>query len=163
MDGFGETIGRAGLAMSAATVLPLAAEDHAAWLPLWRDYQAFYQVDLAAAVTDVTWARLLDPAEPVEGALAWVNRQAVGLVHTVRHRSTWSIADKCYLNDLFVAPFVRGQGVGRSLIGYVHAAAAAAGCGSVYWLTHETNATAMQLYDSVGRRSGFVQYTRAIP
>jgi GNAT superfamily N-acetyltransferase len=145
--------------MSAATVLPLIASDHAAWLSLWRGYQVFYEVDIAAHVTAATWARLLDPAEPLDGAIAWIDRRAVGLAHMVRHRSTWSTADKCYLNDLFVAPAARGQGVGRSLIDHVHAAAAAAGCGSVYWLTHETNATAMRLYDRVGSRSGFVQYT----
>jgi GNAT superfamily N-acetyltransferase len=144
--------------MSAATIRPLIASDHAAWLSLWRDYQIFYEADIADAVTAATWARLLDPAEPLDGAIAWIDRQAVGLTHMVRHRSTWSIADKCYLNDLFVAPAVRGQGVGRSLIDHVHAAAAAAGCASVYWLTHETNATAMRLYDRMGRRSGFVQY-----
>jgi hypothetical protein len=28
----------------------------------------------------------------------------------------------------------------------------------VYWLTHETNAVARRLYDSVGECSGFVEY-----
>lgn len=163
VNALGETVGRAVPAVSAAKVLPLIAADHAAWLALWQAYQAFYEVDIAADVTETTWARLLDPAEPVAGALAWVDRQAVGLAHSLRHRSTWCVGDKCYLNDLFVAPYARGQGVGRSLIAYVHATAAEAGCASVYWLTHETNTTAMQLYDRVGRRSGFVQYTSAVP
>jgi len=34
------------------------------------------------------------------------------------------------------------------------------GCARVYWLTHETNATAMRLYDRVADRSGFVQYRK---
>jgi GNAT superfamily N-acetyltransferase len=148
--------------MSAVTVLPLEAQDYAAWLPLWRGYQAFYNVDIAPEVTAVTWERLLDAGSPVNGFLAWRDRQAVGLAHTVRHPSTWSTADKCYLNDLFVSPDVRGLGIGRALIAEVYAQAAAAGCGAVYWLTHETNATAMRLYDSVASRSGFVQYSRAI-
>jgi GNAT superfamily N-acetyltransferase len=145
--------------MSGVRVSALIPEDHGAWLPLWYGYQSFYQVKLDPQVTETTWARLLDPSEPVDGALAWDRGQAVGLLHTVRHRSTWSIADKCYLNDLFVAPDVRGRGVGRRLIEYVYATAVEAGCGSVYWLTHETNATAMELYDRIGRRSGFVQYS----
>lgn len=149
--------------MNSVTVSPLAAQDYEAWLPLWEGYLAFYRADLAPEVTDMTWARLLDPAEPVDGAMAWAGDQAVGLVHTVRHRSTWSVADKCYLNDLFVAPSARGQGVGRRLIAHVYAQAAEAKCGAVYWLTHETNATAMQLYDRIGQRSGFVQYTAARP
>ncbi|MBW4023531.1 MAG: GNAT family N-acetyltransferase [Proteobacteria bacterium] len=149
--------------MSAAIVSPMVAADHAEWLPLWRSYQAFYRVDLAQAVTEATWARLLDPAEPVDGAIARVGGEALGLVHVVRHRSTWSVADKCYLNDLFVTPAARGQGVGRSLIEYVYATATRAGCGAVYWLTHESNETAMRLYDRIGRRSGFVQYNGAFP
>ena len=149
--------------MSGVWVSALIPEDQGFWLPLWYDYQTFYGVNLGPEVTSNTWARLLDPTEPVGGALAWDSGQAVGLVHTIRHRSTWSVADKCYLNDLFVAPVARGRGVGRSLIEYVYANAVEAGCDSVYWHTHETNATAMQLYDRIGRRSGFVQYTGLLP
>ena len=148
--------------MSAVTVSPLTSADYAAWFPLWRGYQAFYKVDIAPDVTAATWARLLDAAAPIDGVLAWQGGQAVGLAHSVRHLSTWSIADKCYLNDLFVSPDVRGRGIGRALIAEVYARAAEAGCGAVYWLTHETNATAMRLYDVVASRSGFVQYAKAL-
>ena len=41
--------------------------------------------------------------------------------------------------------------------------AAAANCARVYWLTHETNATAMQLYDRIADRSGFIQYRKVLP
>jgi GNAT superfamily N-acetyltransferase len=149
--------------MSAVSVRPVTAADHAVWLSLWRGYQVFYEVDIAADVTAVTWSRLLDRTAPVDGALAWVQGQAVGLAHVVRHRSTWSITNKCYLNDLFVVPAARGQGVGRALIAHVYTEAAEAGCDGVYWHTHETNATAMRLYDRIGRRSGFVQYTGTLP
>ena len=65
-------------------IRPLRPEDHAAWLPLWRGYQAFYEVDIAPEVSAVTWERLLDPAEPVAGALAWNATTAVGLVTQLR-------------------------------------------------------------------------------
>jgi GNAT superfamily N-acetyltransferase len=149
--------------VSAIRIAALAAADHAAWLPLWRGYQSFYEVDLPDEVTAANWARMLDPAEPVEGALAWDGDRAVGLVHMLYHRSTWSLGDTCYLNDLFVLPEVRLKGVGRGLIDYVQARAAAAGCASVYWHTHETNATAQRLYDGVAQRTGFIQYKKAIP
>jgi hypothetical protein len=32
----------------------------------------------------------------------------------------------------------------------------------VWWLTHETNAQAMALYDRVAERSGFVQYRKLL-
>jgi GNAT superfamily N-acetyltransferase len=140
----------------------LRPEDHAAWLALWRGYQAFYEVDIAPEVSALTWARLLDPSEPVAGALAWHGATAVGLVHHIRHRSCWTAGDYCYLQDLFVSPALRGSGIGRKLIEHVYAEAAREGCSRVYWLTHETNATAMHLYDRVAERSGFVQYRKIL-
>ena len=35
-----------------------------------------------------------------------------------------------------------------------------AGSSRVYWQTHETNRTAMQLYDKVADKSGFVVYRK---
>lgn len=134
--------------------------EHAAWLPLWRGYQTFYEVALPDAATACTWARLLDPAEPVDGALAWRGAEAVGLVHHVRHRSAWTVGDYCYLQDLFVADAARGAGIGRRLIAHVYDAARAAGCARVHWLTHESNADAMLLYDRIAEKSGFVQYRK---
>lgn len=153
---------RAVVSVGAVRVRPLEAGDQAAWLPLWRGYQAFYQVDIPPAVSDATWARLRDPAEPMGGALAWDGSEAVGLVHHIRHRSCWTIGDYCYLQDLFVAAGARGRGVGRRLIEHVYDVARAAGCARVYWLTHETNTQAMQLYDRVADRSGFVQYRKML-
>jgi GNAT superfamily N-acetyltransferase len=143
-------------------VRPLRSEDHAHWLPLWKGYQAFYAVDIPSATSALTWTRLLDPAEPMGGALAWKGADAIGLVHHIRHRSCWTAGDYCYLQDLFVAPAVRGGGVGRMLIEHVYALAASEGCARVYWLTHETNSVAMQLYDRIAKRSGFIQYRRDV-
>ncbi len=132
--------------------------DHAAWLRLWRSYQVFYGVDLSETVTEVLWSRLLDPGESVHGVLAWSGSMAVGLAHWLTHRSTWSVADLCYLNDLYVTPEARGGGVGRRLIEYVYIWAGDAGCARVYWLTHDTNTTAQALYNRVATRTGFIHY-----
>ncbi|MDN0075204.1 GNAT family N-acetyltransferase [Crenobacter sp. SG2303] len=136
--------------------------DHTAWLVLWRAYQVFYQVDIPESTSAVTWQRLLDPSEPVYGALAWQGDEAVGLVHWVFHRTSWSIGDDCYLQDLFVQPEQRGGGVGRALIEHVYEQADEAGCASVHWLTHETNHTAQQLYNRIAERSGFIQYCQPL-
>ena len=60
--------------------------------------------------------------------------------------------------DLFTTAAARGKGVGRALIKGVYAQAQLAGSARVYWQTHETNATAMRLYDRVAEKSGFVVY-----
>jgi len=143
-------------------VQPLGPGDRDAWLPLWRGYQRFYRVDIADAVTDETWRRLLDPAEPMRGFLFRDGGRALGLVHWIRHRSTWTTGDYAYLQDLFVDDDARGRGAGRRLIGRVEAEARAAGCSRLYWLTHESNRDAMHLYDRVAERSGFVQYRKGL-
>jgi len=139
-------------------------EDYAQWLPLWEGYNRFYgRFDATAlpdAITMMTWARFFDAYEPVHAMVAEQDGELVGLVHYLFHRSTISIAPTCYLQDLFTMESTRGKGIGRRLIDAVYVQARAAGAGRVYWLTHETNSTAMQLYDKVAERSGFVVYRK---
>ncbi|KDD10916.1 GNAT family N-acetyltransferase [Bordetella bronchiseptica] len=148
--------------MTPTEIRPLSAADHEAWLPLWKGYQEFYKVQLADAATAQTWQRFLDPAEPMHAALAWRDGKAIGMVHWIFHRSCWTTGDYCYLQDLFVAPDVRGSGAGRALIEHVYADARAQGAARVYWLTHETNTDAMHLYDHIADRSGFLQYRKVL-
>ncbi|MBV4554132.1 GNAT family N-acetyltransferase [Pseudomonas sp. SWRI102] len=138
------------------------AADHAAWLPLWQAYLRFYNTELPEAVSQSTWQRLLDEREPTHAALAWQGDTAVGLVHFIYHRSNWSIENSCYLQDLLVTEQSRGTGVGRQLIEFVYATAKADGCCKVHWLTHETNATAIQLYERIAERPGFIQFRKAL-
>jgi GNAT superfamily N-acetyltransferase len=143
-----------------------ARTDFSQWLPLWQGYNAFYGRSGATAlpdeITQITWARFFDAYEPVHAMVAEHEGRLVGLVHYLFHRSTISIAPTCYLQDLFTDASTRGQGVGRALIGAVYGQATLAGVSRVYWLTHETNSTAMKLYDQVAERSGFVVYRKNI-
>jgi GNAT superfamily N-acetyltransferase len=86
----------------------------------------------------------------------------VGLVHYLFHRNTIMLGPVCYLQDLFADPAQRGKGIGRALIEAVYEEARRAGSPRVYWHTHETNATAMRLYDQVARHSGFVVYRKEL-
>ena len=143
-------------------VRPIRLDDRAGWGPLWRGYLTFYKVSLPEEVTETTWRRLHDPAEPVRGLVAELDGCLVGLAHFVFHRMTWTVADRCYLNDLFTDESVRGRGVGRALIEAVYAEAKAEGAATVWWLTHETNAPARALYDRIAKRSGFIQYRQEV-
>ena len=111
-------------------------------------------------VYDKTWERFFDPAEPVHALVAERDGRMVGIVHYLFHRSTTAIQPICYLQDLFTAPDARGAGVGRALIEAVYAQAREVGAFRVYWQTHETNATAMRLYDDVATKSGFLVYRK---
>lgn len=140
--------------------------DRKAWAPLWDGYNEFYgrfgPTALDPAVTETTWGRFFDPAEPVFAFVAEADGELLGLVHYLFHRSTTQIAPTCYLQDLFTRADTRGRGVGSALIEAVYAAAKGRGCARVYWQTHETNAVARALYDQIAERSGFIVYAKAL-
>ena len=146
------------------TIRFVTRQDYAQWLPLWDGYNAFYgrsgPTALDPAVTAMTWARFFDANEPVHALVAEADGTLLGLTHYLFHRSTNAIEPTCYLQDLFTSAAARGKGVGRALIKGVYAQAQLAGSSRVYWQTHETNQTAMQLYDKVAERSGFVVYRK---
>ena len=144
------------------TIRELTPADRAEWEPLWRGYQIFYKTDIPAGTTDVTWARFHDPVEPMNVFGAFQDGRIIGIVHTIMHRSCWTIDNYCYLQDLFVDPTVRGTGAGRALIEAVYDFAKAKGASRVHWLTHETNDQAMLLYDRIADKSGFIQYRKLL-
>ena len=136
--------------------------DREQWGRLWEGYNAFYERVIGSETTDTTWSRFFDDAEPVHALVAERDGVLVGFVHYLFHRSTSMIATTCYLQDLFTVEGVRRQGVGRALIEAVYEQARTAGSPRVYWQTHETNRTAMRLYDQVAERSGFLVYRRQV-
>jgi GNAT superfamily N-acetyltransferase len=147
-------------------VRPLAPSDLAQWRPLWDGYNAFYgrsgPTALAEEITRTTWARFFDGDEPVHALVAEQDGRLVGLAHYLFHRSTTLLGPTCYLQDLFTDAALRGHGVGRALIAAVTERARAGGAARVYWMTHETNTTAMRLYDRVAEKTGFQVYRQVL-
>jgi GNAT superfamily N-acetyltransferase len=146
------------------SIRSVTRQDYERWLPLWDGYNAFYgrsgATALSPAISAMTWARFFDAYEPVHALVAERDGDLLGLTHYLFHRSTTAIEPTCYLQDLFSSEAARGKGVGRALITAVYEQAKRAGSSRVYWQTHETNHMAMQLYDKVADRSGFVVYRK---
>jgi GNAT superfamily N-acetyltransferase len=154
------------LSESVATVRPLRAADRAQWGVLWDGYNAFYERvgpnAIATETTETTFARFLDPTEPMHALVADNGDKLVGLAHIIFHRNTTLQGMICYLQDLFTAPSARGCGVGQALIEAVCAHAKAADSARVYWQTQANNATARRLYDRLATHRGFIVYRKDI-
>ncbi len=148
------------------SIRPITPGDYERWLPLWLGYNTFYgrsgETALDPEITRMTWARFFDAYEPVHALVAESDGKLLGLTHYIFHRSTTAIGPVCYLQDLFTTETARGKGVARALINEVYEQAKLAGASRLYWHTHETNLTAMLLYDKVAERSGFVVYRKLI-
>jgi GNAT superfamily N-acetyltransferase len=149
-----------------ADIRPVARADYQQWLTLWNGYNNFYgrsgSTALKSAITKTTWQRFFDPYEAMHALVAETDGALVGLAHFLLHRSTTAIAPSCYLQDLFTAETARRRGVGRAVIHAVYDWAQERGCARVYWQTHESNATAQRLYDTVAQRSGFIVYRKLL-
>lgn len=156
--------------LNAATdtllVRPIERGDYPHWRPLWDGYNTFYgrsgPTALPEPITEATWERFFDPAEPVHALVAEASGRVVGLVHYLYHRSTTRLHDVCYLQDLFTAERLRGRGVGRRLIYGVYEAARVAGCSRVYWHTQLGNDAGRKLYDKVAEHLGFIVYAHEL-
>jgi GNAT superfamily N-acetyltransferase len=147
-------------------IRPVQQSDLSGWTPLWDGYNAFYgrrgTTALAREVTETTWRRFFDPAEPVFALVAVDRGTLVGLAHYLYHRSTTRIEPTCYLQDLFTARSERGRGIGRALIEGVYEQARLSGIRRVYWQTQESNAAGRLLYDKMATHAGFIVYSTEI-
>jgi GNAT superfamily N-acetyltransferase len=150
--------------MRKVAVRAVETLDYDAWRPLWDGYNAFYgrqgSTALPGHITESTWQRFFDSAEPMFALVAEHDGSLVGLTHYLFHRSMTKIEPVCYLSDLYTAESMRGKGIGRALIEAVCAQAKAAGVGRVYWQTQVDNAAGRLLYDKVARHHGFIVYSR---
>ncbi len=137
-------------------ITQLMPADRATWQALWHDYMVFYDRVLDLAQYDRAWSAFMaDSRMHARGAR--IDGRLVGIVHFLVHANT-SADDVCYLQDLFTAADVRGQGVGRALIDAVTKFARERSCARVYWMTQESNAPARRLYDQVAVNRGFIRY-----
>jgi len=135
------------------------AADEAGFRRLWDAYLAFYDVTLDPAVTDQTWARILDPVSPLSARVAVDAAGKVqGFAVWHHHIASWHLANDLYLEDLFVDAAARGTGLGRALLDDLFALARARGFGRIYWHTDEGNARARSLYDSYAPADGHIRY-----
>ena len=106
--------------------------DKAEWLNLWEGYTRFYGSPQPEEVTECTWQRMLDMNSPVLGRVAVVE-------------------------DLFVDPAFRGQGIARTIIKSLQTEGADKGWSRLYWHTRRDN-PARHLYDEFTPADDYVRY-----
>jgi GNAT superfamily N-acetyltransferase len=135
---------------------PFLVDDEPGWQVLARAYKTFYEESPSDAAYATAWRRLLQQ-DGVWGLGAKRDGQLVGMTHYLFHTSAW-MPTVCYLQDLFVMPEHRGQGIALALIEAVAEAARERQAQRLYWLTQDHNATARSLYDKVAQYKGFLRY-----
>ena len=105
-------------------------------------------VDLAAVREDG-----FGTAPRFQTLIAESGGRAAGLAVYFFNYSTWISRNGLYLEDLFVRPEFRRQGVAKALMARLQAIAADHECGRIQWVVLRDNAAAVKLYESLGARA----------
>ena len=143
-------------------IRPIAPGDREAWQQLFRDYGVFYETEFGDDVYDGVWAWLLDPTHEVTGLVADDDGELVGFAHVRKLSDTFTAGPGWNLDDLYVVPERRGEGIARDLIETVARDAAAGGGGTLRWITAADNTTAQKLYDRIATRTSWVVYEQEL-
>ncbi len=107
----------------------------------------------AVKATHADLERALFGDRPVaECVLAEVDGQAVGLALFFTNFSTWTGKPGLYLEDLFVMPSARGQGLGKALLVHLAGIAVARGHGRFEWSVLDWNTPAIGFYKALGAK-----------
>ena len=118
-------------------------------LPLIAAYQQFYGATPDTDRNRAHFGRLITQPSLGTQWVAMHGEQAVGFVTAYRVLSSVSAVEKCLLNDLYVDPAYRGQGIGRQLIVHCATWAKSQGYAGIHWQTALDNHTAQRVYDAL--------------
>ncbi len=104
-------------------------------------------------VTEASLAEALFAARPVvETVIARVDGEVAGFAIYFHNFSTFLGRSGLCIEDLYVRPAFRGQGVGRGLFGHLARLAGERGCGRMEWSVLNWNRRAIGFYESLGAR-----------
>jgi len=90
------------------------------------------------------------PQPLAEAFLAEVDGKAVGLATVYYTFPTFQGRRGCFLEDIFVDPAFRKQGLGKALIRAVAARAVELGCCRMEWIALDWNENALNFYKNLG-------------
>lgn len=120
-------------------------------LTLIHALAAYEKQSGAVETTEADLAREgFGPTPRFHTLLAEFDGQTVGYALYFYTYSTWTGHAGLHLEDLFVLPERRGQGVGKALIGAVAAQAQAEGCRRLEWAVLDWNQPAIDFYRALG-------------
>ncbi|HXQ64418.1 MAG TPA: GNAT family N-acetyltransferase [Steroidobacteraceae bacterium] len=95
---------------------------------------------------------LFGPRPAAETVLARVDAEVAGFALFYHNFSTFIGRHGLYIEDLYVRPAFRGQGVGRTLLAHLARLATARGCGRMEWSVLNWNRRAIGFYEALGAK-----------
>ena len=134
------------------------AELRDGWRRLYDGYATFYKREMTDPIAEAVWGGITSEAHELEGVIALLDGEPVGLAHYRRMPSPLRGQDIGFLDDLFILPEARGEGIAELLFAHLRGVAQARGWGVVRWITADDNYRARALYDKLAKKTAWNLY-----
>jgi GNAT superfamily N-acetyltransferase len=132
-------------------IVPATPTDVPTILTLIRELAEYEKLLHEVVASEALLREALFGARPVvECVLAQVEGRPVGFALYFFNFSTFLARPGLYLEDLYVRPEHRGQGIGESLLRHLAQIAVKRGCGRMEWAVLDWNRRAIDFYQKMG-------------
>jgi GNAT superfamily N-acetyltransferase len=122
-------------------------------LILWfiKELAAYERMaDKVVATEDSLTESLFGERPGAEVLIAYTRGEPAGFAIFFHNYSTFLARPGLYLEDLYVKPELRGQGVGRALLSHLARLATQRNCGRMEWWVLDWNESAIKFYRDLG-------------
>lgn len=128
------------------------------WSGLYQEYARGYNVTLSEGQLTTVWAWLDGHETELRGLAALVDGAPKGIVHYRRFLRPLAGEVGIFLDDIFVCPSSRREGIGAELLGRLERIADAQGSSIIRWITAEDKQDAHRFYNQFGKKTSWITY-----
>lgn len=133
-----------------AEIRPATPADVPQILAFVRELAEFEREPDAVVASEEMLHHALFAEHSCEAVMAEVGGNPVGFALFFHNFSTWEGRKGLYLEDLYVTPDARGQGVGTQLLEHLARLALERDCGRFEWSVLDWNQRAIDVYRKIG-------------
>jgi GNAT superfamily N-acetyltransferase len=136
---------------SIVSLRPAETRDVGVILGFIKELADYERLSHEVVATEAMLQRHLFGARPVaESLIAEYDGAPAGFALFFHSFSTFLGKPGLYLEDLYVSPDLRGNGIGKALLRHLAGLALERDCGRVEWAVLDWNAPAIQFYHGIG-------------
>ena len=125
------------------------------WEVLYRGYADFYKVEMNAKILKIVWEWIHDKNHEVSGLAYEQDKKIIGIAHYRKMPSPLRGKYIGFLDDLYVDPKYRRNGIGEKIIKELKAISKKNNLNLVRWITRDDNIKAKSLYEKLSKKTNW--------
>jgi GNAT superfamily N-acetyltransferase len=133
-------------------------DDKEEWKILYKGYADFYKVEMSDKILNTVWEWIHDNNHDVSGLVYEKDNKIIGIAHYRRMPSPLRGKYIGFLDDLFVDPRHRKNGVGEKIIKELKVISKRNEWNLVRWITRNDNTKAKSLYQKLSKKTNWEVY-----